>query len=443
MSATAAMVSLDSSASSRLLRLLAEITSSFITVPPDRLDMVIINVQRAIVEMLGLERSSLWQFSGQKDIILTHYWQVDGWPPLPVHLNATTELPWAHAKIVNGETFHFNCVEDLPAEAAIDARCFRMYGPKSNVSIPLRINDEVLGAIAFATLSSEHAWSDEEIRGLELVASIIGNFIARQQAEQRADRLRMELARASRTSVLGELAAVLAHELNQPLAAILGNSQAAKRFIEAGQPDLTEITAILDDIIRDNKRASDVILHLRGMLDGSPAPREVCNPDELVDEVCGFLTTSLAREHIRLVRIRGTCRQHVRVARVEILQVMVNLLRNAAQAMAETPAERRIIRVQTSCPDDQFIVNVTDYGCGLPHNETALLFQPFHTTKAEGLGMGLAICRRIIDAHGGSINATNNEAGGATFSFALKLHVTASGPASCSGMRPKSNQPSG
>ena len=170
--------------------------------------------------------------------------------------------------------FWFTSIDDLPPEAARDLESFRIHGPKSNVTIPLIANGQVFGALAFATLGKERKWREDEIAELKLVAQIIGNVLGRQRAEDRAEQLRTEIAHSTRAAMLGELAAALAHELNQPLTAILSNAQAARRFIADGAIEVDELRAILDDIIRDDKRAGGVIHNLRGMLNNTPVVPE-------------------------------------------------------------------------------------------------------------------------------------------------------------------------
>jgi C4-dicarboxylate-specific signal transduction histidine kinase len=287
------------------------------------------------------------------------------------------------------------------------------------VTIPLLADDGVFGALAFGAIAAPHRWTDEEITGLQLVARIFASLLCRQRAEQRAEQLRAELARASRATMLGELAAALAHELNQPLTAILGNAQAARRFIANGSMDPVELLQILDDIINADKRASSLIHNLRMLMEGASAPPTNCCLNALLSEVCDFMGTELTNNRVRLERNYGAPLILVRVVKAEIQQVLANLISNAAQAMGGTPADQRIIRIETGIEGRQARVRVIDRGCGFPANRAEMLFEPFHSTKPNGLGMGLAICRRIIAAHHGAITATNHEGGGAAFSFTL------------------------
>ena len=408
----------------RLQQLLADLLGQFVGLPSGQVDEAIEKTQRLIVETLGLDRSTLWQVAeGRPGMILTQCWQRPGWPALPPRFETEGKLPWAHAKVARGESFWFTSIDDLPPEAARDLESFRIHGPKSNVTIPLVANGQVFGALAFATLAKERKWRKDEIAELKMVAQIIANVLGRQRAEERAEQLRTEIAHSTRAAMLGEMAAALAHELNQPLTAILSNAQAARRFIADGAIETDELRAILDDIIRDDKRAGGVIHNLRRMLNNAPAVAEACSLNELVYEVAVFLNGEMLSQKIELRRALAPALPRVQMAPVELQQVLVNLLLNAAQAMKDTPRERRQIDIETRGGDGAVTVSIRDHGCGIPVEQMSKIFEPFHTTKSAGLGMGLAICRRLIEAHGGRIEAGNHEAGGATFWFSLPALV--------------------
>ena len=382
------------------------------------------STQRMVCETLCLERSTLWLFSADDaEMMLTHYWQRPGSPPVRRNFVTTGNLPWADQQVRNGEPIRFSSLTELPPEAAKDREVLFQHGTKSNVTFPLVSNGRVFGALAFATLTAERRWDDEEVSSLQLIAQIFGHVIGKRQAEQRAEQLREEIQRSARAAVLGELAAALAHEINQPLATILANAQAARRFIASGNADPAEILNILDDIIRDDKRAGEVIRNLRAMLSGSPAPHEPACLNELVTEAIAFLGPDLAGQGVELQLDFTSHPLRIRAARVEIQQLLANLISNATQAMSETPAERRRIIIQTSTSGGMVNVWVRDHGCGIPPEHLDRIFEPFHTTRANGLGMGLAICRRIAEAHHGGIQASNDESGGAVFSFWLPPHA--------------------
>jgi PAS domain S-box-containing protein len=403
----------------RLQQLLADLLGQFVALPSGQVDEAIVKTQRLIVETLGLDRSTLWQVAEGSGMILTHCWQRPGWPALPPAFETEGKLPWAHAKVAGGESFWFTSIDDLPPEAARDLESFRIHGPKSNVTIPLIANGQVFGALAFATLAKERKWRKDEIAELKMVAQIIANVLGRQRAEERAEELRTEIAHSTRAAMMGEMAAALAHELNQPLTAILSNAQAARRFIADAALEVDELRAILNDIIRDDKRAGDVIHNLRKMLNNTPVIPEACSLNELVSDVAVFLNSEMLSQKIEIRQTLAPALSRVQMAPVELQQVLVNLFLNAAQAMKHTPRDLRQIEIETRGGDGVVTVSIRDHGCGIPLEQIGKVFEPFHTTKSAGLGMGLAICRRLIEAHGGHIEGANHEAGGARFWFSL------------------------
>ena len=408
----------------RLQWLLAEISSRFVTRPAGRVDDTIEETQQLICDTLGVDRSTLWQTKDDgPDMALTHFWQPAGSVPLRKNYVTKGNLPWAEGMVTRGEPFHFSSLRDLPPEAAVDAENLRLHGTKSNATFPLVADGKVFGALAFASITVERQWTKDEIAGLKLVAQIFGHVISRRRAEERAEQLRDEIQRSSRASMLGELATALAHEINQPLTTILGNAQAARRFIDQETANPAEIRTILDDIIRDDKRAGEIVRNLREMLAGNPARRETSCLNEIVGEVGEFLRSEMKNEGVELQLDLARSLPRIKAVRVEIQQILINLISNAAHAMGETPLEERRITIRTSKVGKEVNVQIRDHGRGIPQEHLDRIFEPFHTTRRDGLGMGLAICRRIAEAHGGNIHAANHKSGGAEFSFSLPFQT--------------------
>lgn len=412
----------------RVQRLIAEISSRFVTRAAGEIDETLEEIQQLICETLELDRSTLWLFSETgSELALAHFWQQPGSVPLRRNYVATGHLPWAESRIVRGESFCFSRLDELPREAAIDCETLRTHGTKSNATFPLIADGKVFGALAFAMVTEERNWTGDELASLKLTAQIFSHVISRRRAERRADQLREEIQRSSRAAVLGEIAAALAHELNQPLTAILGNAQAARRFIARGNADPAEILAILDDIIRDDKRAGEVIRNMRAMLSGSPMHREPSCLNQLVTEVCALLAGDLASEGIELQLELTETLPRINLAPAEIRQVLINLIGNASQAMSEIPPGERRILIQTRAGDGLVQLQARDHGHGIASEHIDRIFEPFHTTRPDGLGMGLAICRRVAEAHGGSLKAANHESG-AVFILTLPLVFSAGKP---------------
>ena len=244
------------------------------------------------------------------------------------------------------------------------------------------------------------------------------------KTEREMHTLRRQVWHADRVERTGALAASLAHELSQPLTAILSNAQAALRFLAQDNADLEEIREILRDIVRDEKRANGVINGLRAMLRRQETPRERIDLGRSVDEVLQLMHSELLE--------RGVEVQHALAVdctaladKAQIQQVMLNLVMNASEAMVKLPSGQRRLWVSVSrAGESQAQVAVRDCGMGIPKEQLNGVFDGFYTTKAQGLGMGLAMCRSILESHGGTIWVEQNEGAGVTFFFTLPLQAS-------------------
>jgi len=256
--------------------------------------------------------------------------------------------------------------------------------------------------------------------GTLVLASIV-DISERRRARAEADRQRSELTHMARVAMLGELSASFAHELNQPLTAILSNTQAAQRFLAMDHANLQEIREILNEIVDDNNRASEVIRRMRALFRKGELAFEPVHLPTLIERVVRLLRSDSV---LRQVVIVVACEQNmppVQADAVQIQQVLLNLLLNAFEAMEQTEPETRRVEIRAAAQDSMVCVSVGDSGPGLPADKMNQVFEPFVTTKRDGLGMGLSICRSIIEAHGGKIHAANLPVGGALFSFTLPM----------------------
>jgi two-component system, LuxR family, sensor kinase FixL len=242
----------------------------------------------------------------------------------------------------------------------------------------------------------------------------------RKRVELEAQRSRQELAHFTRVSTMGELTASLAHELNQPLTGILANAQAARRFLDATPPDLTEVHEILSDIIEDDKRAAEVIRRLRDMLRKGESQQLPLDLNTLIRDVAKLVSSDAVIRNVAVTLVLDADLPIVSVDRIQLEQVVLNLLINGMESMGEDAGDERPLFVRTERTETKGVhVSVRDAGSGLHAGTQDLVFEPFYTTKSAGMGMGLAIARSIIEAHGGNIWAENNAVRGATFHFTL------------------------
>ena len=243
----------------------------------------------------------------------------------------------------------------------------------------------------------------------------------RRRAEEEAQRQREELAHALRLTTLGELTASISHELNQPLTAIAANAQAAQKLFEndRANPDLEEA---LEDLVNDAIRAAEIIRRLQALFRKKPADQVPLDVNELVDDVLHLLGSDLRNRQIRVHFSRGEPLMKVVGDSVQLRQVFINLLRNAEEAIAGVGDGPREIRINTSqSGDERIIIAIRDTGVGVKEPELERIFEHFVSTKPEGLGMGLAISRSIVEAHGGRIWAERNEGRGLT----MKIQIPA------------------
>jgi two-component system, LuxR family, sensor kinase FixL len=242
----------------------------------------------------------------------------------------------------------------------------------------------------------------------------------RKLAEQEARALRNEVAHLMRVSSVGELSSALAHELNQPLTAILSNAQAAQLFLARDDVDLEDIRDILRDIVADDQRAGEVISRLRNLLKKSEFQPQELNANELIGEVLKLMNYELTAHAVRVVTEFTAGLPSILGDRVQLQQVLINLILNASDAMSRQAENARTLTLSSNRVESSAVqISVTDTGSGLPPGDEEKVFEPYHTTKAQGLGLGLSLSRSIIRAHDGRLWAENHAAGGATFHFTI------------------------
>jgi signal transduction histidine kinase len=231
------------------------------------------------------------------------------------------------------------------------------------------------------------------------------------------------LSNLSGVTMTGELFCTLAHELRQPLAAILSNAQAALHFLPRDNPALDEVREILGDIINENKRASEVIKRLHLLLGKNEIQYQTVDVNEMVQEVLALVNSDLANDHIAVNTNLALNLPTVIGDPVLLQQVLLNLLLNACNALIHNDcAERRQLHIHTQWNGDAVQVSVADQGKGIAPDNMDCIFEPFFTTRSQGMGLGLAICRTIINAHAGQLWATNNADYGASFYFTLPTY---------------------
>ena len=312
-----------------------------------------------------------------------------------------------------------------------DAYLRKLVGATADSNQALPIQEVTVGKRATATvelpLPDEQKWI--EIRATQLQGPKGGSLVVHLDATQRKlaeleqNKFRDEIYHLNRVAALGQLAGSLAHELSQPLAAILSNAQAAQRFADRSNPDMKEVREALEDITRDDKRARSIIQEMRSMLKKESLTRQAVDLNAIVRSLSQILKNEAVQSGVRVQLELVPGELLVLGDWAPLQQVLLNLMKNGMDAMREIPAEQRFLTVKTELDSRKKTAafSVEDNGPGVTQEIKARLFEPFITTKKEGLGMGLSICHSIIKSLGGQISLRNSSVSGATFRVELPL----------------------
>ena len=260
-----------------------------------------------------------------------------------------------------------------------------------------------------------------------LISALLNAHRWRRLAEVQSRQRMAELAHVNRFSTAGELTASIAHEINQPLGAILANAETAEAILNSPSPDIAELKNIVKDILHDDQRAGEVIRSMRSLLKKAPFEVKKLDLNDLVRETVEFLSALAVARKVELVSVITPDALPILGDRIQLQQVILNLVVNGIDAMKDTPGENRVISIWTSRVEKFAELSVSDCGPGIPEDKLKEIFEPFFTSKAEGMGMGLSIARTIMEAHNGRIWA-ENQPGGAMFRIKLPLRTDGAGP---------------
>ena len=259
------------------------------------------------------------------------------------------------------------------------------------------------------------------------VTDLIDAERERVRANEELQAAQAELAHVARLTTMGELAASIAHEINQPLGAILINAETADAILKSQSPDIAALPAIVElkdivnDILHDDRRAGEVIRRIRSLVTKAPFELKNLDLNDLVRDTVELLTSVAVARKVELVSRIAQDVLPILGDRIQLQQVILNLVVNGIDAMKDTPSENRIVSIRTSCVENFAQLSVSDRGSGIPKDKLKTVFEPFYTNKAGGMGMGLSIARTIIEAHQGLIWAENRDHGGASFRIRLPL----------------------
>ena len=283
---------------------------------------------------------------------------------------------------------------------------------------------EEVGQTKDYKLRTDYASRDEIGRLAEAFNAMLAELEASREREAtdaaRRAAMQTELARVARITTMGEMAASIAHEINQPLAAITNNASASLRWLGQEPPNVKRARSVLEHVVSDAGRASEVISSIRGMLEKGSQERVQLDVNDLIREVLTFLRADLRHHGITVRAELAEDLPRISGVRIQLQQVLLNLIANAVESMASVEHRARVLTVRSQkIGDCDIAVTVEDTGTGIDQTDLERVFEPFFSTKPEGMGMGLSICRSIIEAHGGRITASPTHGGGSVFQLSL------------------------
>ena len=424
--ATAASISLQSSAEEvhRIEALISELARSLVRATVANMDAEINASLKRVVTSLGLDRSTIAEIDPVTGLACFTY----GWAREPdriigraIDVNAL--LPWSKQKMLAGETIVMSNPDKLPREAAVDRESFHRYGPKSNVMVPIKAGGIVIGAMSFASLYHARGWDPEIVRQFQAVAEIFGFGLERKRAVAEMLRVQNELSYVSKMTTMAELAASIAHELNQPLGAILNNAEAMQAMLASERLDLEEIKAGIADIIQDDNRAIQIIQRVWALFRREQIVKAKIDLAQLLSEIAQIVRgDALIRNVSLLLEVKQPI-PPIFAERIQLQQAIINLILNAFDAVAGIKDRSREVRIEATVHDNGggIQIRVKDSGNGIRADAVAKIFEPFFTTKPNGMGMGLAIAKSIIEAHGGVLSVSSNGDKGTIFEILLPI----------------------
>jgi signal transduction histidine kinase len=416
-------------------RLATRVLSSLLLAPSYEEAAVTDGTLREIADFLGVDRAGIWDRTPEgadrvAGALRTLRLWVDPAAPGATARLGLHNVPWIGARLAQGEIVRLSRLADLPAAAEADHRMLRSIGVRSFMAAPIISAGAVVGALSISTVRQDRAWTDALVSGLRLLAEAFASLHARRLAERdmraaeaEAAEWRERLAHVVRVHTVGEMSAALAHELRQPLGAIENYALAAQRRALAPSPDVAKIAELLEKVVGQTTRAGDVLSRVRGLVKRHDVRLAVLDIEQAIGTCLEIVRADCESRGIAVDRRRAHGLPRVLADDIHVQQVMLNLLRNAMDAVCELPpSASRSITVETAALDaDTVCVRVSDRGPGIPESDFERVFESFYSTKSDGLGIGLAICRKLIEAQGGTLRASCNPGGGALFAFTLPV----------------------
>jgi signal transduction histidine kinase len=403
--------------------LVGELSAAMARAPADAVDREIESWLGKICRALDLDRSAVYERDAPGEPVrTTHTWLRPNLRPFPRNFDPEKQFKTTTDWVMAGNQLTFARPSDIPAELADARRFVDRYGPKASAVIPMWAGGRVIGAASFGKFRSARQWPPELLDHLALAVRLFGSAIERKQSVTAIRAARAELRTASRRNVMSELVASLSHEINQPLGAILSNLGGLSRLLTQGNPKPAMALEAVNNAIEDTKRTAAIVRRIRSMFKKHVEHKTAIDIGALVHEVVKLTAGEAAVRKISVQIEVSPSVDRVIGDSIELQQCVLNLLMNAFDAIAEASSDRRGVTIKVAPEKTGWVgVSVSDNGAGIDPGVANRLFEPFVTTKSEGMGLGLLVTRSIVESHGGAIWSTPNPGRGSTFTFTLPV----------------------
>jgi signal transduction histidine kinase len=406
-------------------RLASRILASIFLEKTEREDYAVGQGLRDIGQFLGVEWVSLWERLPSRDEFrAAHEWRC----PRAAPPRQLPTLDWLTERLVNGDVVNVGHGAAVPTRADADLRMLRDIGVRSLLVVPNVTAGYVGSALALGSAHEDRIWPKAMIPGVALIAAVFASLNARISAERRKKAAEIEtahwrerLAHLVRVHTAGEMSAALAHEITQPIGAIENYAHAARRRMSDEAPDPKRVRELLDKVIGQATRAGDVVNRMRGMVQRHDLDPKEIDIGRVVRDCVDMVKMDCELRNVQVAIEPISALPTVTADEIHLQQVILNLLRNAMDALQTLPpdATKAIAVSAGSDGGDWIAVNIADSGPGIADADLERVFESFYSTKPKGLGIGLAISRKLIEAQGGTLRAQNNLAGGALFTLTL------------------------
>jgi signal transduction histidine kinase len=401
-------------------RLLGDLSARFANVSGNQVETEIESALTQLLKFLGFDRSNFVEFTADGWATILCSSAADGverYPPGP----APSYLGWYLGQIRAGKLMRVHSIDDLPPEAIEQIEYRRRSGIRSSVGIPLRVGGHIVGLVNFSAFRSTREWPDDLTARLKIIGEVMAQALMRKRSEAALQEAQSTLARFTRMTTLHEVTASIAHELNQPLAAIVSNGNAAQRWLQRTPPEVAEAAENINQMIGDAHRASRVVATIRGMFKEHEHAKVLLDVNKVIEEVVELLHGELNSRRVLVHTDLTQNLPQISADRVQLQQVVLNLVMNAGDAMSALPDGARVLTISSKPhgPDEVLIV-FEDSGPGIDPKNIDRIFDAFFTTKSQGMGMGLSICRSIIEAHNGRLSVSSSSGHGSVFNILLQ-----------------------